>query len=102
MTRAPESSRSSIPRAGSFDSTVGLIREWNGSAFNFIPQGAGDHDVTHRCAGEWITIELLKTAVRLLTTGTRYTVPEQDLSIDLGRIPAAPVSGFVIREMKKA
>lgn len=72
------------------------FRQWNGSAFNFIPQGAGDHHATHRCAGEWITIQLVKTALRLLTTAMRYEVPEQDLRIDLGRIPTAPASGFVI------
>ncbi|MBW3656059.1 MAG: cytochrome P450, partial [Gemmatimonadetes bacterium] len=35
------------------------FRRWDGSAFNFVPQGAGDHYATHRCAGEWITIELV-------------------------------------------
>ena len=75
------------------------FRRWNGSAFNFIPQGAGSHADTHRCAGEWTTIELLKTASRLLATAMHYEVPEQDLSIDLGRIPAAPASGFVIRNV---
>lgn len=78
------------------------FRRWDGNPFNFIPQGAGSHDDTHRCAGEWITIELLKAATRLLATGMRYDVPEQDLSVDLGRIPAAPASGFVIRNVRMA
>jgi fatty-acid peroxygenase len=73
------------------------FRDWNGSPFNFIPQGGGDHYDNHRCAGEWLTIELVKRAVRLLTIGMRYEVPEQDLTIRLSRMPAIPRSRFVIR-----
>jgi fatty-acid peroxygenase len=72
------------------------FREWDGSPFGFIPQGGGDHYADHRCAGEWITIELVKGAVRVLTGSMRYEVPEQDLSIDLSRMPAVPRSRFVI------
>src|SRR3546814_10503319 len=36
------------------------FREWDESPFNFIPQGGGDHNVNHRCPGEWITIRLMK------------------------------------------
>src|SRR3546814_10555834 len=36
------------------------FRRWDGSPFNFIPQGGGSHDLNHRCPGEWITIELMK------------------------------------------
>jgi fatty-acid peroxygenase len=31
--------------------------EWQGGAFDLIPQGGGDHYQGHRCAGEWLTIE---------------------------------------------
>ena len=72
------------------------FRQWDGSPFGFIPQGGGDHYADHRCAGEWITIELVKGAVRVLTGSMRYEVPEQDLSIDLSRMPAVPRSRFVI------
>ena len=78
------------------------FREWNGSAFNFIPQGGGDHHHTHRCAGEWITIELMKEAVRLLTREMRYAVPPQDLRIRLSRMPAIPQSRFVINHVARA
>lgn len=71
------------------------FRNWNGSPYNFIPQGGGDFHRDHRCAGEWITIELTKTAVRLLMK-MRYQVPRQDLGIDLSRMPAIPKSRFVI------
>jgi len=70
------------------------FRHWNGSPFNFIPQGGGDFDHGHRCAGKWITIALMKTVVRMLTTRMRYEVPEQDLRIDLSRMPAQPKSRF--------
>lgn len=78
------------------------FRHWNGSAFNLVPQGGGDHDTGHRCAGEWITIELVRSAVRLLTTALHYEVPEQDLGIDLGRIPALPASRFVIQHVRRS
>jgi fatty-acid peroxygenase len=77
------------------------FRRWDGSAFNFIPQGGGDHHDNHRCPGEWITIELMKRAVHLLTTATSYDVPEQDLSVDLSRMPTAPKSRFVIRNVRQ-
>ncbi len=76
------------------------FRQWDGSPFNFIPQGGGDHYSNHRCPGEWITIELMKRAVRLLTTGIHYDVPEQDLRIDLSRMPAIPKSRFVISNVR--
>jgi fatty-acid peroxygenase len=75
------------------------FREWAGSPFSFIPQGGGEYDHDHRCAGEWITIELTKTAVRLLTTAMAYAVPAQDLSISLSKMPALPTSHFVIRQV---
>lgn len=48
------------------------FRDWNRSPFNFIPQGGGDFDLGHRCAGEWITIQAVKTAVRLLASAMDY------------------------------
>jgi fatty-acid peroxygenase len=62
----------------------------------FIPQVAGDPHMTHRCPGEAITVELMKAAVKLLLS-MDYEVSEQDLSVDLSRIPARPRSGFLIR-----
>lgn len=65
-------------------------------AFEMVPQGGGDHFENHRCAGEWITIALMKEALRLLTREMRYRMPEQDLSIDLSRFPAIPRSRIVL------
>ncbi|MBO1077032.1 cytochrome P450 [Roseomonas marmotae] len=75
------------------------FRGWAGNPYTLIPQGAGEFMQGHRCPGEWITIALIEQAVRLLAGGMHYTVPPQDLSIRLSRIPAAPESGFVARVM---
>jgi fatty-acid peroxygenase len=69
-------------------------------AFTLIPQGGGDHDTGHRCAGEWITIELMKEALRVLTEEMRYDVPPQDLRIELSHMPAIPNSRFVIGSVR--
>ena len=73
---------------------------WDGSAFNFIPQGGGDHFAGHRCAGEWITIALMKRAARLLTESMQYDVPDQNLQIPLTRMPTLPKSGFKISDVR--
>lgn len=78
------------------------FRDWNGSAYNFIPQGGGDHYVNHRCPGEWITIALMKQALHMLSEAMRYDVPPQDLSISLSNIPARPESGFVMTNVRQA
>ncbi|MGW5372931.1 cytochrome P450 [Streptomyces sp. NPDC004009] len=64
-----------------------------------IPQGGDDPATNHRCPGEGITIGLLEAlATRLARLD--YTVPEQDLSIPLRRIPARPRSGFVVADVR--
>jgi fatty-acid peroxygenase len=76
------------------------FRDWDGSPFDFVPQGGGDHAAAHRCAGEWITIRLTERAVRLLTGAMTYEVPAQDLGIDLATMPAAPASGLVLQDVR--
>ena len=75
---------------------------WTGSAFNFIPQGGGDFYRNHRCAGEWITINLTRIALDYLLTKMEYEVPAQDLEIDLSRIPAIPKSRFKMKNVRRA
>lgn len=77
------------------------FRHWNGSPFNFVPQGGGDHNVNHRCPGEWIAIDLMKIALDVLAREIKYDVPEQDLRIDFSRIPALPRSRFVISNVRE-
>ncbi|GGE49124.1 cytochrome P450 [Agaricicola taiwanensis] len=66
----------------------------------FLPQGGGDHFTGHRCAGEWITIDVVKAAIRHLTTSMRYEVPPQDLTVSLRRMPAKPESGFIMSRVR--
>lgn len=48
--------------------------------------------------GEWITIGLMQTLLRLLVTETRYSAPRQNFWIDLSRMPAIPASRVVPRD----
>ncbi|MEV5318170.1 cytochrome P450 [Streptomyces sp. NPDC052687] len=64
-----------------------------------IPQGGGDPRHGHRCPGEGMTIGLLEALATRLAR-LEYTVPEQDLTISLRRIPARPRSGFVIADVR--
>lgn len=68
---------------------------WHGDAYHFMPQGGGDHMRHHRCAGEWLTIDTMMEAARLLAQ-MEYTLPAQDMHIDLSRIPTRPHSGMLL------
>ena len=72
------------------------FRRWDGNPFNFIPQGGGNHHLNHRCPGEWITIELMKVSCEFLAANIEYDLPDQDLQIDVTRLPAVPKSRFVM------
>jgi fatty-acid peroxygenase len=74
---------------------AGSGRREHGS-FDLIPQGGGDHYTGHRCPGEFVTVDLVKSALRLFAGEIAYDVPPQDLSISLRRIPTLPASGMVI------
>ena len=76
------------------------FRQWDSSPFTFIPQGGGDHFVNHRCAGEWLTLELLKVAISFLTHAITYEVPAKNLQIDFARLPALPRSRLVMRNVR--
>jgi fatty-acid peroxygenase len=76
------------------------FRDWDGSPFNFIPQGGGDHTLNHRCPGEWITIELMKVSCGFLAATVDYDVPDQDLQIDTARLPAIPKSRFMMSNVR--
>jgi fatty-acid peroxygenase len=74
--------------------------DWNGSPFNFIPQGGGDHHTGHRCAGEWITLEIMKESLDFLANKMSYEVPVQDVSFSFHNMPSLPHSRIVIRNVK--
>ncbi|WP_420473922.1 cytochrome P450 [Noviherbaspirillum sp. ST9] len=77
------------------------FRNWNRNAYRFVPQGGGEAATGHRCPGERLTVALAMTAARLLATGMDYDVPDQDLRIDMARIPAIPKSRFVIANVTR-
>jgi fatty-acid peroxygenase len=61
-----------------------------------IPQGGGTSAEGHRCPGELATISVMIEAVRLLRHGIDATMPEQDLRVHLGKMPALPESGVIL------
>lgn len=68
---------------------------WQEHPHSLIAQGAGRHETTHRCPGEWSTVELLQQAVRMLSREIGR-LPAQDLSIPLDRFPTRPRSSVVL------
>ncbi|WP_053220151.1 cytochrome P450 [Virgibacillus senegalensis] len=76
------------------------FQTWKGSPFDFIPQGGGEYEMGHRCAGEWVTIEVMKTSLAFLSR-MDFRVPAQDLSIRLSRMPTLPKSRFIITDVSR-
>lgn len=74
---------------------------WEGSPFGFIPQGGGDYWMGHRCAGEWVTIEVMKAILDCLVNRMDYEIPEQDLSYSMVSMPSIPHSKVVIKNVKR-
>ena len=70
-------------------------------AFDYLPQGGGDPSIGHRCAGEWITIALMRQAVRMLAQCVTFEVPVQDLSFRLSRLPTYPRSGVCLGNVRQ-
>ncbi|HXS28760.1 MAG TPA: cytochrome P450 [Steroidobacteraceae bacterium] len=73
---------------------------WREDPFALVPQGGGDHCPGHRCAGEALTLELLKRSLGFLLERLQYEVPNQDLRIDRARLPALPRDRFVVTRVK--
>jgi fatty-acid peroxygenase len=77
------------------------FRNWEKNSYNFIPQGGGDYYENHRCPGERIAIELMKTSIDFLLNKMQYKVPDQNLTIRLSRMPAIPHSRFIITNVER-
>ena len=75
------------------------FRNWNYNPFEFIPQGGGDPANGHRCPGENITVEIMKTTMGFLINKVDYKVPEQNLSYNMAKIPTLLKSGFIINNV---
>jgi fatty-acid peroxygenase len=77
------------------------FRERNENLFDFIPQGGSDPAKGHRCPGEGITIEIMKTSIDFLVNNIEFEVQDQDLSYSLEKMPTLPKSGFVMSNIKR-
>lgn len=73
---------------------------WDESPFSFIPQGGGDFNMGHRCAGEWVTIEVMKVSLQYLANKLVYDLPNQDLSYSMVSIPSLPHSKVIMTNVK--
>lgn len=71
------------------------------SQFDLIPQGGGDPNVTHRCPGEGVVTEIMKTSVDFLVNKMEYKLPDQDFGFPLNKIPTLPESRFVLTNVKR-
>lgn len=69
--------------------------------FTFIPQGGGDYFLGHRCAGEFVTIELMKVSLEYLVYNIEYELPKQNLDIQMGSMPSIPKSNIILMNIRK-
>lgn len=74
---------------------------WDKNLFTLIPQGGGDHHKGHRCAGEWITLDIMKISLDYLANEITYDVPKQDFSYSLVDMPSVPKSEFIMKNIKR-
>ncbi|MFC4401969.1 cytochrome P450 [Gracilibacillus xinjiangensis] len=79
----------------------GRFEKWEGSPFDFIPQGGGEFDIGHRCAGEWMTIDILKVTLDFFVNRISYEVPNQDFTYSMNEIPSLPESKVKIKNIRK-
>ncbi|MCF7701906.1 cytochrome P450 [Loktanella sp. M215] len=79
------------------------FRTWSGDPFTMIPQGGGDHAANHRCPGEWVTQDLMVAATRILIERIDWrTLPDQNLDLDMYRLPALPKDNVIIEIPKRS
>lgn len=67
---------------------------------HLIPQGGGSYE-GHRCAGEQLTIEVMKVCVDYLVNKMDYTLPEQELTLSMNTIPCIPKSKIIMANIKR-
>ncbi|MEI4771610.1 cytochrome P450 [Psychrobacillus sp. FJAT-51614] len=75
--------------------------DWKGSPFSFIPQGAGDYLLGHRCAGEFVTTEIMKVSLDYLVNQIKYNLPKQDLSYSMVSMPSIPHSKIILTNVQR-
>lgn len=67
--------------------------------YKLIPQGAGDLEFGHRCAGEGITTQMMRISLEYLLR-LDYDVPDQDLNYKLNQVPAQPSSKIRLQNIR--
>ncbi|WP_256860550.1 cytochrome P450 [Paraliobacillus ryukyuensis] len=72
------------------------FQEWKGSPFDFIPQGGGEFNLGHRCAGEWMTLGVMKRCLSFFVH-MDFELPEQDLSYSMTEMPSKPKSKIIMQ-----
>jgi fatty-acid peroxygenase len=77
------------------------FKNWTDKEFVFMPQGGGDDNKGHRCAGEMVTLEIMKSSLDFMANHLNYTVPRQNLCYCLSRIPTLPKSRFIMLKVKR-
>lgn len=77
------------------------FKEWDENKYDFVPQGGGDYHTNHRCAGEWVTLDIMKISLDYLVNKITYDVPEQDLDYSMVDIPSLPKSRFIMKNIKR-
>lgn len=65
------------------------FRDREAGIFDLIPQGPGDHFLNHRCAGEWATIALMRSALAALQR-VDHSVVDHGGDVNFARLPALP------------
>lgn len=68
--------------------------------YDLMPQGGGNIQKGHRCAGDILTLKVMMAFTDYLVNNIEYNLPKQDLTIPLNKIPTLPKSGFVMRDIK--
>lgn len=69
-------------------------------AFHLITQGGGEHRRGHRCAGEWVTIDLMQACLRILSRRVRYQAPVISGRPARNRFPMRFAQRFVIHRVE--
>lgn len=77
------------------------FKDWDRSPFDLIPQGGGEYIIGHRCAGEWLTIAVMKRCLDILVNKMDYSVPEQNLGMSMTQMPSVPKSSFIISDVQR-
>lgn len=69
-------------------------------SYRFIPQGGGEADIHHRCAGEAVTIRLMALAVEILVQQISYRYVGPKLELPRNKMPTEPPGGFPISDIR--